>query len=160
MKKRVALFIFLLPALFVFSQDSFRNLYKDALIKYSKGDYTGALADVNLSLIAKTDFDSSLCLRGVIYYRLGQNKESLTDLDKVIKSNPDYFDAVYTRGIVKGLEKDYVGAMKDLNKAVELKPNNSKAYYNRALVKGYRSEERRVGKECRSRWWACHEKKK
>src|SRR5207245_10030533 len=25
---------------------------------------------------------------------------------------------------------------------------------------GYRSEERRVGKECRSRWWTCHEKKK
>src|SRR5437763_15835299 len=24
----------------------------------------------------------------------------------------------------------------------------------------YRSEERRVGKECRSRWWAYHEKKK
>src|SRR5262245_66371458 len=23
-----------------------------------------------------------------------------------------------------------------------------------------RSEERRVGKECRSRWWPCHEKKK
>src|SRR5690554_7519868 len=23
-----------------------------------------------------------------------------------------------------------------------------------------RSEERRVGKECRSRWWRCHEKKK
>src|SRR5688572_16458903 len=23
-----------------------------------------------------------------------------------------------------------------------------------------RSEERRVGKECRSRWWQCHEKKK
>src|SRR5438552_15183961 len=24
----------------------------------------------------------------------------------------------------------------------------------------YRSEERRVGKECRSRWWRCREKKK
>src|SRR5205809_7492336 len=28
------------------------------------------------------------------------------------------------------------------------------------LVVGYRSEERRVGKECRSRWWAEHEIKK
>src|SRR6516165_12066611 len=25
---------------------------------------------------------------------------------------------------------------------------------------GKRSEERRVGKECRSRWWPCHQKKK
>src|SRR6266436_9037752 len=24
----------------------------------------------------------------------------------------------------------------------------------------WRSEERRVGKECRSRWWPCHQKKK
>src|SRR4051812_50097886 len=24
----------------------------------------------------------------------------------------------------------------------------------------FRSEERRVGKECRSRWWACHSEKK
>src|SRR5947208_15151741 len=28
------------------------------------------------------------------------------------------------------------------------------------LPEKYRSEERRVGKECRSRWWAYHEKKK
>src|SRR5690625_6901559 len=30
----------------------------------------------------------------------------------------------------------------------------------RGVCPGYRSEERRVGKECRSRWSACHEKKK
>src|SRR6185295_20417873 len=29
-----------------------------------------------------------------------------------------------------------------------------------ALVFALRSEERRVGKECRSRWWPCHYKKK
>src|SRR5689334_20669931 len=31
---------------------------------------------------------------------------------------------------------------------------------NAALKVMERSEERRVGKECRSRWWQCHEKKK
>src|SRR5690349_24871933 len=30
----------------------------------------------------------------------------------------------------------------------------------RAAIRGPRSEERRVGKECRSRWSPCHEKKK
>src|SRR5438034_10302229 len=29
-----------------------------------------------------------------------------------------------------------------------------------AAIFDARSEERRVGKECRSRWWACHEGKK
>src|SRR5438105_12658825 len=29
-----------------------------------------------------------------------------------------------------------------------------------AAIRDYRSEERRVGKECRSRWWAAHKKKK
>src|SRR5438876_9982126 len=28
------------------------------------------------------------------------------------------------------------------------------------VAQDVRSEERRVGKECRCRWWACHEKKK
>src|SRR5438874_13514171 len=31
---------------------------------------------------------------------------------------------------------------------------------NGNVAKKQRSEERRVGKECRSRWWTCHQKKK
>ena len=41
-----------------------------------------------------------------------------------------------------------------MNTAVAAGTNNTPAF------KAYRSEERRVGKECRSRWWPYHEKKK
>src|SRR5690554_7606519 len=38
--------------------------------------------------------------------------------------------------------------------------NNSPIESLKELLSSYRSEERRVGKECRSRWWQDHYKKK
>src|SRR5437588_8019320 len=35
-------------------------------------------------------------------------------------------------------------------------PNWGPAVHNTLLLAGFRSEERRVGKECRSRWWPYH----
>src|SRR5438874_12853963 len=38
-------------------------------------------------------------------------------------------------------------------------PWQHRCYVRRSYIRGIRSEERRVGKECRSRWSQCHEKK-
>src|SRR5438270_12212239 len=52
--------------------------------------------------------------------------------------------------------KAYIASMKsDLRNLVTAE----EAYFADSVKYTARSEERRVGKECRSRWWANHEKK-
>src|SRR2546426_10950787 len=44
----------------------------------------------------------------------------------------------------------------DIRRAVSLDPANPRLYHRLGLIYSYRSEERRVGKECRSRWSPYH----
>src|SRR5438445_13442626 len=57
------------------------------------------------------------------------------------------------RGVVNNIEK----TVEAIRKAIE-EAELMAACEIRTVVAG-RSEERRVGKECRSRWWRYHEKK-
>ena len=56
--------------------------------------------------------------------------------------------------------KRYQEALAAFEQAIRLDPNYAKAYTNKGYIlndlKRHRSEERRVGKECRSRWSPYH----
>src|SRR5690349_24356901 len=57
-------------------------------------------------------------------------------------------------GVALGQAHEVVAALERVDRVVRgMHPGDVE------LLRGQRSEERRVGKECRSRWWACHEKK-
>ena len=58
------------------------------------------------------------------------------------------------------LKKSLIGSTKDQIKVVRAlglkKTNDVVEHFNSATIMGMRSEERRVGKECRSRWSPYH----
>ena len=79
---------------------------------------------------------------------------AIADYSAAIAIDPNYAEAYYNRAYDRSELEDYAGAIEDYNKVIELAPDAAPAYFNRGLAK--RSEERRVGKECRSRWSPYH----
>src|ERR1044071_8644292 len=102
-------------------------------------------------------------------HEAGKPKEALVQYDKAIKANPKLSDAYFNRGNAYYDLGENQHAINDYSQAIRLNPKDAEAFYNRGnayrrlkkddlALSDYtsaiklRSEERRVGKECRSRW--------
>src|SRR3712207_8719399 len=65
--------------------------------------------------------------------------------------DPNNIDAILNKGYILAAAGQYENAIEFFNKATNIDANNIDAWINKG-----RSEERRVGKECRSRWSPYH----
>src|SRR5690554_8130847 len=104
-----------------------------------------------------------MCLRYFFYaffYQLYHRVESSSDLTICEGDSVQTFDLTVQTPLVynnaSGYAVTYHLSQNDANSGQNAIPAANLASYNGAN----RSEERRVGKECRSRWSACHDKKK
>src|SRR2546425_9418613 len=91
--------------------------------------------------------------------RLGDAEKSYLEAAKL---SPKEARAYVGLGIVYAAQNRVKDAIEALQKAIELKPKLASARFNLGVIfvatgkKDQRSEERRVGKECRSRWSPYH----
>src|SRR2546425_12194253 len=103
---------------------------------------------------------------GMSYAKLGKHKKAISFFDKVLKGEQYNADALYSKGLslaklgkhkeaiscfekILERDQDHISGLNNVgNSYAELKQ------FEKAI--GFRSEERRVGKECRSRWSPYH----
>src|ERR1051326_1932820 len=83
---------------------------------------------------------------GYMSARKGNFDDARSHFEKALQLEPTGDMAyVYLGGVLLEKDNNFTQAVEYFTKALELNPINEMARY-------YRSEERRVGKECRSRW--------
>ena len=98
-------------------------------------------------------------LHGIIALRQGEREtaqeaftKSIAQADEILAKTPDYYSALDAKGLALcGLAlcaRDDGRLTVDGSRGAVLAPNA-----NHTVNSGRGSEERRVGKECRSRWW-------
>src|SRR5258708_20790864 len=100
---------------------------------------------------------------GFVENSLGRLDESIAAYRKSVAAKPDVFESNLNLGLQLA-KTGQAGAEEFLRAATRLKPtsNAAEGQYRawlslaQAIAKAKRSEERRVGKECRSRWSPYH----
>src|ERR1051325_11223360 len=95
---------------------------------------------------AESDFEAAeiLFTQAVLAYDDGKFAEATRDLLKAHTLDPGNVNVVYYLGLTYNAQGNFNEAARYLSDGLRLQPKN--------LDLRYRSEERRVGKECRSRW--------
>src|ERR1035441_6413227 len=81
----------------------------------------------------------------------GQFKDALEVYERVTNAVPHVFEAWFNKAIVCEALHDTQCAIECYYRALDLRPNHENATRGLAIMLYNRSEERRVGKECRSR---------
>lgn len=108
--------------------------------KFEKGDFAGAIEDLDRAIESIPDDPSLYFVRGSCRYEEGMFKESLEDFDKVIELSPTYADGYQARGQVLMRLGRHREAIDDFTVQIKETPPtradpwNSRAYA-RALAK-------------------------
>jgi tetratricopeptide (TPR) repeat protein len=92
-------------------------------IKYTKGDYDGALADCNHALDMEPKSDIGYERRGLVWLAKGDDDHALTDLQKSLELNPDNPYSLLARGHLRQRQGDTAGGDADVVRAKQLKPD-------------------------------------
>ncbi|KKI98413.1 tetratricopeptide repeat protein [Prochlorothrix hollandica] len=104
--------------------------------KIDRGDYQGALEDVNWVLqVAPQDLEV-LAQRGVILGRLGRVEAALVDLGRVLQGNPHRGDLYGERGRLRLKLGDAQGAVVDFSRWLDLSPETTAAWVLRGQAQG------------------------
>jgi tetratricopeptide (TPR) repeat protein len=111
------------------------DFFIQALNKYDKGDYKGALADFNTALKINPKSANTYNNRGLVRTQLGEKQGALADYNLAIKIDPKNALAYNNRGIVRADLGDKQGALADYNSAIKINPNYDFAYNNRGLAR-------------------------
>ena len=111
-----------------------KKYFDSALTKHNRGDYTGAISDLDKAIELDPNYAPAYYNRGVAKAELKQYSEAIADYDKAIELDPRSASAYYNRGVTKYNLKEYSEAIADYDKAIELDPNFALAYYARGLA--------------------------
>src|SRR5471030_2861554 len=92
--------------------------------------------------------------QGVAAHRAGNLAQAEKLYRQLLRADAGYFPALHMLGFLKAQQGHYDQAIPLLNKAVKTNPGDAaaRAHHAHALMAAQRFDERRVGKECRSRW--------
>src|SRR5579871_5897234 len=94
-----------------------------SVVRLRVHDYTGAIADCDLSIARFPSLGEAYVNRGAAQINLEMPKEALQSLDKAIELGLDKVHlAYYNRGLAKERLNDPQGAYEDYKKALELDP--------------------------------------
>ena len=110
--------------------DKLANAYSArGAFRYSKGDFKGALEDLNEALIINPKLTNTYLIRGYTKFELGNINWAIEDYNQVILMEPDSAVAYRYRGIARLANKDSSG-FDDLEKAAALykKEGNEEGY--------------------------------
>src|SRR5579862_3552739 len=98
----------------------------------------------------------------VAHHRTGALIEAERQYRHILSLVPNHADSLHNLGLIALQRGDAAAAVELFDKAIKINNTVAEYHYNVALawralsrndhVASHRSEERRVGKECRSRW--------
>src|SRR6266513_6384145 len=162
------------------------RLVEQASERFQLQDYYGAIHLLEEVIATGRAFADAHHLLGVSYSLAAQPEKALEQLDRALALNPNYIEALIHRALVLnelGREAEANAVLRRARQVTSARRggfhghvaaklanqhaalgqayyeaggiNEAIAQYEAALTLG-RSEERRVGKECRSRWWPDH----
>ena len=122
-------------ALNILNLDSAQAYRIRGKVKYDKGQYEAAIADLNEALRIKPDDFKAYDNRGVAKSRLRQYKSAISDFDAALRIKPDSATAYRNRGTAKALLKQYEAAIADFDAALRIKPDEAKVWFGRGAAK-------------------------
>ena len=126
------------PSKFKMKDKKMTELDLGAFFKSERGDYKGAIADLDKVIELDPKYGPAYCSRGSAKYSLGNYEEAVADLDKAMELGLNHALAYHNRGITKVEIGDYRGAIADFDRAMELNPKNAGLY--RELINTTREE--------------------
>jgi hypothetical protein len=88
--------------------------------KFHKGDYQGAIADLDQAIELNPENAFAYNNRGNTYYALQKYPQAIAEYDKAISLKPDYAEAYFNRGLTHTLMGNKVQAAQDRLKAKQL----------------------------------------
>jgi tetratricopeptide (TPR) repeat protein len=105
-----------------------------AVTKYNNGEIDAALADYDMAIKLKPDFNDALYSRGVLWDSKKEYDKAIEDYTKAIAFNEADSEAWNSRGVAWYEKGEYNKAIEDYSKAVSVNPDYAAAYTNRAYA--------------------------
>ena len=138
---------------------NFDSLNFLGIIQLNLGNFEKALEYFNKVVILKDNHAFAYYNIGYCYEKINQKDLSISNYKKAIYYNGNIIDAYLNLGKLFADEEKFLDAENLLLIGCKVNNLNSDIYNNLANLYfklNKRSEERRVGKECRSRWSPYH----
>ncbi len=105
--------------------------YRQLLNRADKGDYWGAIKDLEWLLKVNPQDDMAYCCRGAIRSHRGDNLAAMSDLNQCLRINPENIIALRNRGKVRLILGEHRGAIADFNQALQMDSKDDLSYMNR-----------------------------
>ncbi len=102
--------------------------------KYKKGDFQGAIEDLDKAIIINPKYAEAYNSRGLTYKALKEYPKAIADYDRAIELNPKLALAYTNRGMIYHALKEYPKAIADYDKAIEINANHTYAYNSRGNI--------------------------
>lgn len=115
-------------------QFSAESLVNRANEKVTRGDFTGAIQDLDKAIVLDPENAAAYNNRGNVYNDLGERDQAIRDFDKAIALEPKDVIAYFNRAGAYSALDDKEKAIADLDKAISLDPEDADAYNNRGLT--------------------------
>ena len=103
-------------------------------VKFSQGDYSGAIADFERAIQLKPDYAEAYNNRGLAKHELGDHEDALADYERAIQLKPELSVVYSNQGLTKQALGDLDAAIVAYDKAIQLKDDDAVAYTNRGCV--------------------------
>ncbi|HJR09673.1 MAG TPA: tetratricopeptide repeat protein [Pyrinomonadaceae bacterium] len=117
------------------SPSTAEDYFKSSLARSQRGDFKGAIADLDKVIALKKDFAAAYSSRGGMKLLTGDLDGSLADLNRAIELEPNFKPAYQNRAHVRRQKGDYEGALADFDKSIALGWMIREAYIGRGNVK-------------------------
>ena len=121
-KRYITTLFFLLIAFNAFSQLNHKHYITMGRIDLSEENYSEAIRNFNMAIIAKPNDFEGYFLRGVAKYSLNDFTGAVKDFSKTLEIHPLYVRAYHYRGISNDRLGNFADAKKDYNNAIKLDP--------------------------------------
>lgn len=114
--------------------DRDRLLRQQSLFCAQQGDFTTALAGLNLLLLRYPNSAADYNNRGLVYFQAGQWALALTDYNRAIELDETLANAYNNRANYYAAQNDLFAAVSDYQTAIELDPGNIRAWINQGIT--------------------------
>lgn len=123
MKKLIVILFFLIiPFAEMSAQINHKHYILMGKIDLSKENYTEAIQNFNVAIIAKPNDFEAYFLRGIAKYSLSDYRGAVDDFTRTLEIHPLYVRAYHYRGVANDRLSNYADAMKDYRHAIGLDP--------------------------------------
>ena len=126
--KYIVILLLTLSCHTAFSQLNHKHYILMGKIDLSEENYSNAIQNLNMAIIAKPNDFEAYFLRGIAKYSLSDYNGAVEDFTTTLKIHPLYVRAYHYRGVSNDHLGNYADAKDDFNKAIKLDPFDSELH--------------------------------